>query len=74
MVDQLGRWDVFEVTAKGPSHGNPYVDVAFGATFSLGNRDVAVLGFYDGDGVYKVRFCPDTEGEWRYVTTSGVPE
>ena len=25
---------------------------------------VPAPGFYDGDGVYRVRFMPDTEGEW----------
>ena len=24
-------------------------------------------GFYDGDGVFAVRFSPNTEGEWRYT-------
>ncbi|MGE7368924.1 DUF5060 domain-containing protein [Neorhizobium sp. NPDC001467] len=72
MTEQVSRWDVFEYTVEGPSEGNPYLDVTFGATFSLANRDVAVPGFYDGDGLYKVRFCPDTEGEWRITTTSSA--
>ena len=33
-----------------------------------------VDGFYDGDGVYKVRFSPDAEGEWTYVTRSNRRE
>ncbi len=74
MAAQTGRWDIFEFSAKGPSNGNPYLDVTFEATFSLGNRDVTVPGFYDGDGTYKVRFCPDTEGDWRFVTTSSAKE
>lgn len=36
-------------------------------------RSVTVPGFYDGDGVYRVRFMPDTEGEWRYETHSSDP-
>ena len=74
MIGQTNRWDVYEVSAEGPSGGNPYLDVSFGATFSLGNREIKVPGFYDGDGSYKVRFCPDTEGEWRYVTHSSARE
>ena len=31
-------------------------------------------GFYDGDGVYKVRFSPPAQGEWRYETRSNRPE
>ena len=33
-------------------------------------RKVTVPGFYDGEGVYRVRFMPDTEGEWTYQTRS----
>jgi hypothetical protein len=29
--------------------------------------------FYDGNGVYKVRFMPDAQGEWRYRTISNIP-
>ena len=29
-----------------------------------------VPGFYDGDGIYRVRFMPDNEGEWTYRTRS----
>ena len=41
--------------------------------FALDNRRVPAPGFYDGDGVYRVRFMPDTEGEWTYRTRSNVP-
>ena len=29
-------------------------------------------GFYDGDATYRVRFMPDTEGAWTYVTRSNL--
>ncbi|HVU32582.1 MAG TPA: DUF5060 domain-containing protein [Opitutaceae bacterium] len=64
------RWDVYEVTLHGPSDGNPFVDVRFSATFTNGVKSVDVAGFYDGDGVYKVRFMPDKIGTWRYETHS----
>lgn len=72
--EAVPRWEVFERTLAGPSGGNPYVDVQLGAAFSLGHRSVAVDGFYDGNGQYKIRFMPDTEGAWSYATTSNVPE
>lgn len=72
MTDTIARWDVFEHTLNGPADGNPYVDVELGATFRHGNRSVSVPGFYDGDGQYKVRFMPDSEGEWSFVTTSSA--
>lgn len=63
-------WGVFELALRGPASGNPFVDVRFSATFSNGTRDVKVDGFYDGDGVYRVRFMPDTMGVWHYQTQS----
>jgi hypothetical protein len=71
---QVERWGIFELSLDGPAEGNPFVDVKFGAHFSQGHRIVAVDGFYDGAGVYRVRFMPDVEGEWRYVTRSNRSE
>jgi hypothetical protein len=66
------QWDLFEVTLQGPSTGNPFTEVELSATFALGHRAVQVDGFYDGAGSYKIRFMPDTEGDWSYTTTSSV--
>jgi hypothetical protein len=33
---------------------------------------VEVEGFYDGDGVYRVRFMPDELGNWSYTTSSNI--
>lgn len=63
-------WEVFEFALAGPSSGNPFTDVHLTAAFAMGNRTVNVDGFYDGGGVYKVRFMPDTEGQWSYKTSS----
>lgn len=63
-------WEVFELTLHGPAEGNPFVDVIVSAEFRLGHRSVACDGFYDGNGTYKVRFMPDVEGAWEYVTAS----
>ena len=68
------RWGMFEVALSGPTSGNPYLDVHFGAQVRYRNRVVEVDGFYDGDGNYRVRFMPDEIGEWTYTTTSNVPE
>ena len=66
------KWDVFEHSFSGPADGNPYLEVSFTATFAHANRTVTVPGFYDGEGVYRVRFMPDTEGAWRFTTTSST--
>lgn len=68
------QWGVYEASFHGPSSGNPFVDVQFGARFTFEHRTVDVAGFYDGDGVYKVRFAPDTPGRWTFETTSGAKE
>ena len=68
--EHCARWDVFEIELDGPSHGNPFTDVELGATFSDGQRELRVGGFYDGDGTYRIRFMPDIEGSWTFVTSS----
>jgi len=65
---------MFEAEFNGPSSGTPYIDVKFTADFKLEHRTVAVDGFYDGEGVYRVRFMPDAEGEWTFTTHSNRPE
>ncbi|MBN1464272.1 DUF5060 domain-containing protein [candidate division KSB1 bacterium] len=69
---QVEKWDVFELSLHGPIAGNPFTDVELSATFIIGDRAYAVDGFYDGDGVYKIRFMPDEEGKWRYITQSNI--
>ncbi|HRZ45968.1 MAG TPA: DUF5060 domain-containing protein, partial [Candidatus Paceibacterota bacterium] len=68
------RWGVFELALPGPAAGNPYLDASWSATFTQGDRRITVPGFWDGDGMYKVRFSPPTAGEWRYETRSATPE
>jgi hypothetical protein len=72
-ADTVERWGLYEVTLRGPADGNPFVDVTLSARFTSGDRRVEVRGFYDGEGVYKVRFMPDRLGEWRYETVSNRP-
>jgi len=67
------RWGTIEFTFAGPASGNPFVDVALSAVFRQGGREIPVSGFYDGDGVYKIRFMPDTVGAWTYETRASVP-
>jgi len=71
---RVEQWGVFETEVKGPSSGNPFVDVTFGARFTQGHRTVEAAGFYDGDGVYRVRFSPDAVGRWSFETTGSTKE
>ena len=67
---QVSQWDVFELALTGPTGGNPFVGIEFRAVFRQGDRAVVADGFYDGDGLFKVRFMPDRAGEWTYATES----
>jgi hypothetical protein len=71
---QSPRWSVFESRHAGPRVGNPFDDVEFKAVFRQGNRYIPVSGFYDGEGIYVLRFMPDSEGEWSFVSESNAPE
>jgi hypothetical protein len=66
----IEQWGLFEVILKGSSAGNPFKDVSLSAEFTREHRTVKVKGFYDGDGIYRVRFMPDMTGDWVYRTTS----
>ncbi|WP_372451564.1 DUF5605 domain-containing protein [Glycomyces salinus] len=72
--DRCPRWEVFELELSGPSEGNPFTDVELHAEFSDGQRPVRVGGFYDGDGIWRVRFMPDAEGAWTFATASNSPD
>ena len=70
---QVERWDFIELTLDGPKDGNPFIDIWIRGVFSLGARSITVDGFYDGDGLYKIRFMPDAVGVWSCATQSNHP-
>jgi len=72
--DKIEKWDVFELTLKGPSAGNPFMGTDLLARFTNGDKVYEQEGYYDGNGIYKIRFMPDKEGAWSYVTTSNKKE
>ncbi len=67
-------WDIFELTLKGPSDGNPFADVTLSAEFTQGEKIFEPAGFYDGGGTYKIRFMPDKTGKWTFTTKSNRRE
>lgn len=85
LADRLGsvaQYHVFELPFTGPAFGPrdaPAKDVRLLVTFrhASGRPELAVPGFWDGDGrggnrgtVFKVRFCPDRPGTWTVVKTA----
>ncbi|ODT66184.1 MAG: hypothetical protein ABS75_28650 [Pelagibacterium sp. SCN 63-23] len=73
MTASIAKWDMFEASFSGPMEGNPFVDVSIEAVFSQHARTIRVPGFYDGEGIYKVRFMPDNPGAWSFVVRSNAP-
>ena len=69
----MEKWAIFEATLQGPATGNPYVEVRLGAHFRYRDRTVDADGFYDGEGIYRLRFMPDETGDWTYSTFSNAP-
>ena len=67
---QIERWNVFDLALPGPAGGNPFIGVEFSAVFRQGARTFEPAGFYDGNGLFTVRFMPDREGLWTFETRS----
>jgi hypothetical protein len=68
------QWGIFDRACTGPATGNPFTDIELSARFTCGNRTNTVSGFYDGDGIYRIRFMPETLGQWYYLTQSNSPQ
>lgn len=71
--DEIEQWARYEVALKANVKGNPF-DVTLKATFTCADTALTVNGFYDGKGVFKVRFMPMRQGRWTYRTSSEVVE
>ncbi len=67
------RWGMVEITVQGPTEGNPFTEQSLEGVFTGPGETVKVLGFYDGDGAYRVRFMPSFEGEYSYRTEGSFP-
>ena len=73
-MTSVEKWGLFEIAVEGRDDGNPFMDYPVRATFTGANEQLTVDGFYDGDGVYRVRFMPSFEGEYAYRITSDAFE
>ena len=70
MPQSVECWGICRARVARPVGGQPVhrCDVQRAVHARASQRDVD--GFYDGDGIYRVRFMPDEVGEWRYATRS----
>ena len=79
---QVGQWERCELTFRGETGRNPFIDVTLGAVFSGPNGEtISVDGFYAGDGeggqdgdIFKIRFSPPSTGEWTYSIYSSISD
>jgi hypothetical protein len=74
MENAIEKWSCFEAVLHGPDQGNPFTEVTVSAQFRHDDKMVTVNGFYDGSGLYRIRFMPDLIGKWTYLTESPVAD
>lgn len=68
--EQVERWGMLELVFEGPITGNPFTDISLKGEFSCRGRTLETEGFYDGEGIYRIRVMPDITGTWTYVIRS----
>lgn len=69
----IEKWHRYELALDGPKNGNPFRDVNLTGTINHNNHFVTVDGFYDGNGIYKIRYMPEQVGEYTLTTASNIP-
>lgn len=69
------RWQPhdFGYTAA-PAAANPFMVPFSAAVTAPDGKSFTLPGFFDGDGTWKIRVSPNTEGKWSLVTESDVKE
>jgi len=65
------RWGVYELAFPGKTDGNPFADYSIQGEFRGASETVRISGFYDGGGIYRIRFMPSFEGRYTF-TVSGT--
>lgn len=68
------RFGIGELTLRTSSVSADPFGAEVGATFQRdGSTQTCIVpGFYDGDGIYRVRFSPPEIGRWHYSVDSGA--
>lgn len=73
-MDQVEKWGVFEAEMPGKSDGNPFTDYTITGTFTSRNETKTVDGFYDGEGIWKIRFMPSFEETYHFTVQGTFTE
>lgn len=69
-------WGVYETTfGSTGEYPNPFWDVVLTVDFyAPSGSKASVEAFWDGEHVWRVRFSPTEEGEWRWVSRCSIPQ
>ena len=73
-TQSIEQWGVFQIDLTTTPAGNLFTDTELSAVFTNGERKIKVPGFYDGDGIFRIRFSPNEQGDWTYKTESNLNE
>ena len=72
---QTKQWEVVDIRFPAKTATQQPVDEVFHAKCThKSGRTIDVPGYYDGDGIYVIRFTPPVAGEWAYKTQSTIQE
>jgi hypothetical protein len=70
----IQQWDRYEFSQQVDAPvANPFTDVRLAATVTGAGLVREVEGFYDGEGVFRLRFLGEAPGEYVFVTRSNLP-
>ena len=68
----MRQYELFELRMQGPVLTENWAQAEVTAVFEQNGEKTEVKGFYDGDGVYRVRFLPLHTGTCHYRVTGAV--
>ncbi len=71
---QVEEYVVFEITLPGRTDGNPFTDHTLSGVFEGEHETLQAAGFYDGNGLYKVRFMPSHTGTYHFRVTGSFSD
>lgn len=69
----MKKFQMFELKLHGEPPSDSAVKIDLSATFSLAGEETTVLGFYDGNRTYCVRFFPQNSGVCTWKIHSSIP-
>ncbi len=68
----MKQYKTFELVFHGEVLKDAWAQADITAVFTCGEDQVRVKGFYDGEGIYKVRFLPKKTGLWHWEVGGAV--